>query len=234
MLLRVTVIGVFLTRLTFAINGWPVSLPLSIGGISIVVSAAVWNAMKKKLHSSQDRLPEEGGEGEDVGRETEAEEEEAGVITAEIEAITSGGVHVTLRPILPANLTTTDQRIKWINGFFWKISRDMRHTADWRCEFCTKEAREIVKINATWMRLDPPRAKSYIHNVCDANTGPCAEVLRIMETEMARLNGLPPTLPPTTQTRRKKKNHPLACQRMDLSRHKVCCKAIKEIKWYWP
>jgi hypothetical protein len=110
--------------------------------------------MKKKLHSSQDRLPEEGGEGEDVGRETEAEEEEAGVITAEIEAIVYGSssgdpdnddrfgpdqrrVHVTLRPILPANLTTTDQRIKWINGFFWKISRDMRHTADWRCEFCS-------------------------------------------------------------------------------------------------
>ncbi|KAJ7318206.1 hypothetical protein DFH08DRAFT_715225 [Mycena albidolilacea] len=168
-----------------------------------------------------------------------------------------------LRPILPANLTTTDQRIKWINGFFWKISRDMRHTADWRCEFCTKEAREIVKINVTRMRLDPPRAKSYIHNVCDANTGPCAEVLRIMETEMARLSGFPPTLPPTTQTRQKKKPPVsatcaycrkvrdsenlelcpkchftrycgLACQRMDLSRHKVCCKAIKEIKWYWP
>ncbi|KAF8218181.1 hypothetical protein K438DRAFT_1557428, partial [Mycena galopus ATCC 62051] len=106
-------------------------------------------------------------------------------------------LEITLNPILPANATTPKKKLKWLDGFFWNISRDMKHTANWYCEFCGEEAQEIVKMNATWMYLDPSRAKSYIHSVCDANIGPCAEVLRVMDVEMARMSGFPPTLPPT-------------------------------------
>ncbi|KAK7052456.1 hypothetical protein R3P38DRAFT_2860441 [Favolaschia claudopus] len=176
-------------------------------------------------------------------------------------------LELTLRPALPASAKTKEEKIKWLDRFFWRISRDMKHNRDWYCEFCTDEAHEIVKMNATWVRLTPPMAKSYIHNVCDAETGTCAEYLRIMDKEMARMSGHPPTLAPTkTKFRKESKIPPTsgtcafcrnpdeesrarltacpkcnltrycspACRRLDKSRHKMCCEAVKEVKWHWP
>ncbi|KAJ7025593.1 hypothetical protein C8F04DRAFT_1128054 [Mycena alexandri] len=78
------------------------------------------------------------------------------------------------------------------------IRTDMKHSRNWRCEFCTKSARETVWMNASWMHLPEPRANSYVHHVCDAAIGPCADKLRAVDAEMARMSGLPPTgsLPP--------------------------------------
>ncbi|KAJ7717968.1 hypothetical protein B0H16DRAFT_1229213, partial [Mycena metata] len=91
-----------------------------------------------------------------------------------------------------------EKKHQWWTTFRRSIGTDMKHSRNWRCEFCTKSARETVWMNASWMHLPEPRATSYVHHVCDAAIGPCADKLRAVDAEMARMSGLPPTgsLPP--------------------------------------
>ncbi|KAF7368837.1 MYND-type domain-containing protein [Mycena venus] len=84
-------------------------------------------------------------------------------------------VEITLNPILPADFATTD----------------VKHTSDWHCEFCTKPVQETIWMNASWLHLTPPRLVSYVHNVCDAGTGPCAEQVRQLNTYGAGMSGSP-------------------------------------------
>ncbi|KAJ7248245.1 hypothetical protein B0H12DRAFT_1123755 [Mycena haematopus] len=139
----------------------------------------------------------------------------------------------------------------------------MKHNRNWRCEFCKNRARETVWMNASWMHLTPPRANSYVHNVCDAGAGPCAEQVQQTSAEMARLSGVPPSTPPrpnlpgekfplssscavchneTEKSRKSLKQCSkceltrycsVDCQRTDWSRHKVCCAAVKDVEWHW-
>jgi len=173
-------------------------------------------------------------------------------------------VEITLKPVLPADATTIDRRSQWLQNFLLKIGLDLKHTREWHCEFCTKPARETVWMNASWVHLSPPRSTSYVHNVCDAGTGPCAEQLRQVDVHMALMSGFPPSGPPrpratpgetfplssscaTCHNETEESLQSLqrcsvchltcycsvACQHGDWSRHKRCCKAVKEVKWYW-
>ncbi|KAJ7170998.1 hypothetical protein C8R46DRAFT_1087429 [Mycena filopes] len=116
-------------------------------------------------------------------------------------------VEVTLNPIIPATARTMVQKHEWLQGFLERIGRDMKHTRNWRCEFCKKHARETVWMNASWMHLTPPRMVCYVHNICDAGAGPCYEELRASEAYVARMNGVPPSGPPLPKTQ---KNYPMS------------------------
>ncbi|KAF7377834.1 MYND-type domain-containing protein [Mycena sanguinolenta] len=170
-------------------------------------------------------------------------------------------VEITLRPTLPSSATTPAKREQWLWTFLPNLALDMKHNRNWRCEFCKNRARETYWMNAPWMHLNPPRVVSYVHHVCDAGAGPCAERLRQINAEVARQTGLPPAanLPPTDQvfplsascavchneTEKSRKNLKqcsrceltrycgVDCQRADWRRHKVCCAAVKEVKWHW-
>ncbi|KAJ7318197.1 hypothetical protein DFH08DRAFT_917638 [Mycena albidolilacea] len=157
-----------------------------------------------------------------------------------------------------------EKKSLWLQDFLRKIGPDMKHNRNWRCEFCKTHARETVWMNASWMHLSPPRANSYVHNICDAGAGPCAEQVYQSSAEMARLSGVPPSPRPppklyseekfplssscavcNNDTEKSRKNLKqcakceltrycsVDCQRTDWSRHKVCCKAVKEVKWHW-
>ncbi|KAJ6460959.1 hypothetical protein C8R45DRAFT_536069 [Mycena sanguinolenta] len=101
-------------------------------------------------------------------------------------------VEITLRPTLPAGATTPAKKQQWLETFIPKLTVDMKHNRNWRCEFCKNRARETCWMNASWAHLNPPRAVSYVHHICDAGAGPCAETLKQVNAEMARKSGFPP------------------------------------------
>ncbi|KAJ6460978.1 hypothetical protein C8R45DRAFT_536450 [Mycena sanguinolenta] len=174
-------------------------------------------------------------------------------------------VEITLRPTLPASATTPFKKHQWLWTFLEKLGPDMKHNRNWRCEFCKTRAREAYWMSASWSHLTPPRTISYVHNVCDAGTGPCAEQLKQLHTAMGQETGCPPrtfprlNLPPGSdkfplsgscavchdETEKSRKNLKqcsrceltrycsVDCQRADWNRHKVCCAAVKEVKWHW-
>ncbi|KAJ6551702.1 hypothetical protein B0H19DRAFT_950154 [Mycena capillaripes] len=174
-------------------------------------------------------------------------------------------VEITLKPTIPASATTLAKKQQWVQDFLRRIGLDMKHNRNWRCEFCKKHARETVWMNVSWIHLPSPRANSYVHHVCDAGTGPCAEQLRAVNAEVGRLTGFPPTGLPVQARIKGGETYPLSsscavchneaeesrkslkqcakceltrycsvdCQRADWTRHKECCKAIKEVKWHW-
>ncbi|KAJ7693982.1 hypothetical protein B0H16DRAFT_1351964 [Mycena metata] len=169
---------------------------------------------------------------------------------------------ITLNPIIPASAKTLEQKQKWVEGFLQRIGRDMKHTRNWRCEFCKKHTRETVWMNSSWIHLTPPKINSYVHSIRDADKGPCYEQLRGFEAQVALMTGFPPSGPPLPKTQ---KSYPMSascivcnneasesrknlkqcgrceltrycsieCQREDWKRHKECCKAVKEVKWVW-
>ncbi|KAK7052442.1 MYND-type domain-containing protein [Favolaschia claudopus] len=172
-------------------------------------------------------------------------------------------VEILLNPILPADATTMPKKHKWLQEYLRNLPPDMKHNRNWRCEFCKVHARETVWMNSSWMHLTPPRALSYVHHVCNAAVGPCAENVRAIDAEMARMNNLPPTFSipardlditfPMSAScavchdeSEKSRKHlkqcakceltrycSVDCQREDWSRHKICCKSLKEVKWHW-
>ncbi|KAJ7653205.1 hypothetical protein DFH06DRAFT_918405, partial [Mycena polygramma] len=81
---------------------------------------------------------------------------------------------------------------QWLQGFLLRIGNDMKHNRNWRCTFCTKPARENVWMCTSWVHLTPPKLNCYVHNICDAGEGPCAEQMRQINVEMARKTGQPP------------------------------------------
>ncbi|KAJ7083603.1 hypothetical protein B0H15DRAFT_850108 [Mycena belliarum] len=173
-------------------------------------------------------------------------------------------VEITLNPTFPDNAKTIVQRHKWLQGFLLRIAKDMKHNRNWRCEFCTKHARETNWMNTSWMHLPQPRVHCYVHSVCNAVTGPCSEQLRLASAEISRLTGMPPAELPQIPSKKGEK-FPMSsscavchneadesrknlkqcakceltrycsvdCQRADWTRHKECCKTVKEVKWHW-
>ncbi|KAJ6536004.1 hypothetical protein DFH09DRAFT_98790 [Mycena vulgaris] len=174
-------------------------------------------------------------------------------------------VEIKLNPTIPASATTGIQKYRWLQSFLLKIANDTKHNRNWRCEFCTKHAREISWMNASWLHLTPPRANCYVHNLCNTVDGPCAEQLRQANFEMGRATGCPPTNLPRATKPKGQKEYPMSsscavchnpadesrrnlkqcakceltrycsvdCQRADWSRHKECCKTVKEVQWHW-
>ncbi|KAJ7148720.1 hypothetical protein C8R43DRAFT_515159 [Mycena crocata] len=174
-------------------------------------------------------------------------------------------VEITLTPTIPAHATTGLKKYQWLQEFLVRIEQDMKYNRNWRCEFCRKHAREVVWQNASWLSRSPPRAQSYVHNICNSETGPCAEQSRNVTAEMGRQTGCPPTSLPREPKPNSQAKYPLSsscavchndaeesrrnlkqcskceltrycsveCQRTDWSRHKECCKAVKEVNWHW-
>ncbi|KAJ7713754.1 hypothetical protein B0H16DRAFT_1341105 [Mycena metata] len=120
---------------------------------------------------------------------------------------------ITLNPIIPTSAKTLEQKQKWVEGFLQRIGRDMKHTRNWRCEFCKKHGRETVWMNSSWIHLTPPKINSYIrlfllvHGICDAGKGPCYEQLRGFEAQVALMTGFPPSGPPLPKTQ---KSYPMS------------------------
>ncbi|KAJ7720272.1 hypothetical protein DFH07DRAFT_680841, partial [Mycena maculata] len=85
-----------------------------------------------------------------------------------------GRVEITLNPRIPPKFVTTlEKKDQWVDGFLKSIVKDVKHSGNWRCEFCTKRARETEWMDCPWLHFYPPRMVSYVHSVCDTE-GPCA------------------------------------------------------------
>ncbi|KAI0066246.1 hypothetical protein BV25DRAFT_1913017 [Artomyces pyxidatus] len=170
-------------------------------------------------------------------------------------------VELSLRPRLPTPGMRPPQIQEWVKAMLKRMSKDMKHTQLWHCEFCDKPARESLYNTMFWTHLTPPRANVYFHNVCNAVEGQCARNLRMMDREMAQNTGHPSTL--DTRVYLPGGPYPLAascvkcnketdiktlkkcggcqltrycgteCQRSDWKRHKEFCKMLTEVKWTW-
>ncbi|KZV85883.1 hypothetical protein EXIGLDRAFT_725451 [Exidia glandulosa HHB12029] len=169
-----------------------------------------------------------------------------------------------LRPVIPAeHMGSVAARTKYMQQFSHEIHSDVKHSRNWRCEFCKKFARETLWSMASWLHLNPPRMTTYIHNLCSTNPGPCAEAFADTDAQMAAIGG-PSHVPwkpqgyhsdvfPMSATCAVCKDESLskrksvkqcarckftrycsvACQKEHWPTHKVFCKVVQDVKWVW-
>ncbi|KAJ3818715.1 hypothetical protein F5880DRAFT_1617118 [Lentinula raphanica] len=103
-------------------------------------------------------------------------------------------LEVQLGPVIPASkMLTIQDRREFIKPYARTIIPDLKHNKPWRCEFCTKFAREAVWMNSEWLQLKNPNMISYVHLVCNSEIGDCAETLSAINSQMQALAGAPPT-----------------------------------------
>ncbi|KAJ7148707.1 hypothetical protein C8R43DRAFT_515047 [Mycena crocata] len=119
-------------------------------------------------------------------------------------------VEITLNPIIPANATTIAKKHQWLSGFLLNIGKDMKHNRNWRCEFCKKHARETVWMMCSWMHLEQPKVNCYVHSVCNAASGPCAEEIRDANEQMSRMTGFPATNLPREVKKKGQPEYPMS------------------------
>ncbi|KIY63297.1 hypothetical protein CYLTODRAFT_360210 [Cylindrobasidium torrendii FP15055 ss-10] len=101
-------------------------------------------------------------------------------------------LELQLRPRIPAHATASmDAKNKWMHDFLMSIGPDAKHSRNWRCEFCRKFARETVWQMASWLHLPQPMFTAYVHNMCDAKVGDCADALEEVDNMMAAQQGAP-------------------------------------------
>lgn len=99
---------------------------------------------------------------------------------------------ITLHPIIPPEaMSSMPAKNEWMSNYIKGIGLDVKHSRNWRCEFCRKHARETIWMSASWLHLSPPRMNCYVHSVCDAVQGECAVQLSAVNEEMGRLSGIP-------------------------------------------
>ncbi|KAJ3918399.1 hypothetical protein F5877DRAFT_42656 [Lentinula edodes] len=102
-------------------------------------------------------------------------------------------LEVYLRPVIPASqMYTVSDRRNAIRPYVLSIQIDLKHNRPWRCEFCTKFARESVWMTSEWLQLKTPSMVSYVHLVCNSEIGECAQTLSAINSEMQSLAGAPP------------------------------------------
>ncbi|KAL1948727.1 hypothetical protein VTO73DRAFT_10533 [Trametes versicolor] len=77
------------------------------------------------------------------------------------------------------------------------LIRDVKHSRNWRCEFCGRFSRESQVQTSTGLRADPPRMVMFIHNICDHDRKTCFRKLKAVYRYCARIDRRPPLpLPP--------------------------------------
>ncbi|KLO17763.1 hypothetical protein SCHPADRAFT_936784 [Schizopora paradoxa] len=170
-------------------------------------------------------------------------------------------VEINVFPRLPRNNMSAAEMDRFCASFLACFWWDIKHNNFWHCEFCDKESR-VSKTNfMSFVNLDPPKANSYVHLVCDNESGPCANFLRAAGMTLGVLTGARTSTPEQVSSGR---THPLAsscakcradtsalselahcsgckltrycsekCQKDDWKRHKPFCKTPKEVKWVW-
>ncbi|EJD52555.1 hypothetical protein AURDEDRAFT_111215 [Auricularia subglabra TFB-10046 SS5] len=157
---------------------------------------------------------------------------------------------------------SVELRTRYMQELSRSVGIDVKHSRNWRCEFCKKFARETVWSMASWLHLNPPRMNSYVHHLCNAGAGPCAEAFAEQNAEAARLAGHPPSWKPigrpspkypmsatcamcheeTESVRKSLKQCSrckftrycgIKCQKEHYTAHKTFCKSVKDVKWVW-
>lgn len=102
-------------------------------------------------------------------------------------------VEVQLAPVMPPDAAASMRgRTEWANKLAQRMTLDLKHSQQWRCEFCDKLARESLVQNCSWLNLDPPKLNIYVHLVCNTVEGPCAARLREIGGQFAAQVGGPP------------------------------------------
>ncbi|KAJ7579745.1 hypothetical protein C8J56DRAFT_963519 [Mycena floridula] len=120
-------------------------------------------------------------------------------------------VEISLKPKIPLSATVSMQaKHEWMNFFLLGIGLDVKHSRNWRCEFCTKKARETVWMMASWMHLSPPKLNCYVHNICDGAHGKCYEKLSNCNQELGAMVGHPPNPLPRSSRPAGKTEYPLS------------------------
>ncbi|KAF9015927.1 hypothetical protein BDZ89DRAFT_962340 [Hymenopellis radicata] len=99
---------------------------------------------------------------------------------------------------------------RFMQQYLFNIALDCKHSRNWRCEFCKKQARETVWMTASWMHLSPPRMVCYVHNICDSAHGECHEKLAALNEEMGRATGCPPNALPRSEVPAGRTEYPLS------------------------
>ncbi|TCD65878.1 hypothetical protein EIP91_002038 [Steccherinum ochraceum] len=168
-----------------------------------------------------------------------------------------------LRPRIPDVLNASrDQQAlaEWVKGLIMDLLPDVKHSAEWYCEFCDKPSMETHEVMMGWLHINPPKLVVWTHHVCDAVVGECALKLKDFDS----VPGLPPSvpmIPPRDPS--KTYTFPLArtclyckndsseqqmsrcsrcrlsrycgtqCQRADWPRHKKVCKMVDSATWVW-
>ncbi|KAI0641405.1 hypothetical protein C8Q79DRAFT_990710 [Trametes meyenii] len=86
------------------------------------------------------------------------------------------------------------------------LMRDVKHSRNWRCEFCGDFSRETQVQTVTRASVNPPRVIMSMHHICDHDKDACFKQMEKIHQEVQRLEGLPPSplprpprkpLPPT-------------------------------------
>ncbi|KAF5365319.1 hypothetical protein D9758_005436 [Tetrapyrgos nigripes] len=108
------------------------------------------------------------------------------------DAVEQRRLELQLRPRIPIEaMASMEAKTRWMDQFLKSIGTDVKHSRNWRCEFCSEHARETIWMNASWLHLQPPRQNAYVHNVCNSFEGPCADYLEQVNKDMAVLTGMP-------------------------------------------
>ncbi|KAJ7579784.1 hypothetical protein C8J56DRAFT_1169624 [Mycena floridula] len=124
---------------------------------------------------------------------------------------------IDLQPQIPvSSMVSMQTKQQWITRLLCSIGNDIKHSRNWRCEFCKKKARETVWTWASWMHLSPPRLQCYVHSICDAARGSCHDTLVAVTNEMGRMTGCPLNVLPQPKL-------PEGEERFSLAASCACC-----------
>ncbi|KAI0353883.1 hypothetical protein OH77DRAFT_1426710 [Trametes cingulata] len=102
------------------------------------------------------------------------------------------GKCATVRMHLPM-----DRDIQRLHRATRGLIRDVKHSRNWRCEFCGRFSRETQVQTNTWVSIDPPRMLMFMHHICDHDRARCFLAMEHIHIELLQLDGRPPErLPP--------------------------------------
>ncbi|KAF7312088.1 MYND-type domain-containing protein [Mycena indigotica] len=101
---------------------------------------------------------------------------------------------VLLKKDLPeqaqSNLVVLDG---WAQKSVMAIGFDMKHSQRWLCEICGDPAREVVLDPKPNLRLEDPVVTLNMHQLCEAQGGPCHSAVHELIRKQALAAGSPPS-----------------------------------------
>ncbi|OSD05059.1 hypothetical protein PYCCODRAFT_1432803 [Trametes coccinea BRFM310] len=87
-----------------------------------------------------------------------------------------------------------DRNVQRLHNATRELMRDVKHSANWRCQFCGRFSRETQVQTYTWVSIDPaPRMGMYMHHICDHERKKCFKEMEEIHNYMQTVDGLPVT-----------------------------------------
>ncbi|KIY73892.1 hypothetical protein CYLTODRAFT_485035 [Cylindrobasidium torrendii FP15055 ss-10] len=89
---------------------------------------------------------------------------------------------------VPAQNSPRDAAL-WMTQRLRSCHVDIKHSGDWRCEFCNRLARESIFQLQFHFSSSPPTLVLFAHQICNSRTGSCADEMEKMDREMKAASG---------------------------------------------